>query len=109
MIDGPKTCAFETAPTLIASGAVAGEPAVPSPKKSRSLPAEMIGTTPARTTFATAGMRMSVRGSACGPPPEKLMTSIPSRTAASKAAMISGLLAEQQPPSGAGAGTLKTR
>jgi hypothetical protein len=52
---------------------------------------------------------MSVRGSAWGPPPEKLMTSIPSRTAASKAATISGLLAEQQPPSGAGAGTLKTR
>ncbi len=49
--DGPKTCAFATAPTLIASGAVAGDPAVPRPKKSRSLPAEMIGTTPARTTF----------------------------------------------------------
>ena len=37
-IDAPKTCAFATAPTLIASGAVAGEPAVPRPKKSRSLP-----------------------------------------------------------------------
>ena len=107
--DGPKTCAFATAPTLIASGAVAGEPAVPRPKKSRSFPAEMTGTTPARTTFATASMRMSVRGSACGPPPEKLMTSMPSRTAASNAATISGLFAEQQPPSGAGAGTLKTR
>ena len=109
VIDGPKTCALATAPTLIASGAVAGEPAVPRPKKSRSFPAEMIGTTPARTTFATAWMRMSVRGSACGPPPEKLMTSMPSRTAASKAATISGLFAEQQPPSGDGAGTLKTR
>ena len=109
VIDGPKTCAFAVAPTLIASGAVAGEPAVPSPKKSRSFPAEMIGTTPARTMFATAGMSTSVRGSACGPPPEKLMMSIPSRTAASKAATISGLFAEQQPPSGAGAGTLKTR
>ncbi len=109
VIAGPKTCAFATAPTLIASGAVAGEPAVPSPKKSRSLPAEMTGTTPARTMFVTAGMRTSVRGSACGPPPEKLMMSIPSRTAASNAATISGLFAEQQPPSGAGAGTLKTR
>ena len=107
--DAPKTCALATAPTLIASGAVAGEPAVPSPKKSRSFPAEMTGTTPARLMFLTASMRMSVRGSACGPPPEKLMTSIPSRTAASKAATISGLLAEQQPPSGAGAGTLNTR
>ena len=102
--DAPKTCAFATAPTLMASGAVAGEPAVPSPKKSRSFPAEMIGTTPARATFRTASMSMSVRGSACGPPPEKLMMSIPSRTAASNAATISGLLAEQQPPSGAAAG-----
>ncbi len=41
--DGPKTWAFATAPTLIASGAVAGDPAVPRPKKSRSFPAEMIG------------------------------------------------------------------
>ena len=105
--DGPKTWAFATAPTLIASGAVAGDPAVPRPKKSRSFPAEMTGTTPARTTFATASMRMSVRGSACGPPPEKLMTSMPSRTAASKAATISGLFAEQQPPSGAGCGNVE--
>ena len=97
----PNTCAFATAPTLIASGAVAGDPAVPRPKKSRSLPAEITGTTPARTTFVTAGIEDVVRGSACGPPPEKLMTSIPSRTAASKAATISGLFAEQQPPSGA--------
>ena len=37
------------------------------------------------------------------------MTSIPSFTAASNAATISGLFAEQQPPSGAGFGTLKTR
>ena len=107
--DAPKTCALATAPTLMASGAVAGEPAVPRPKKSRSLPAEMIGTTPARTTLDTASMRMSVRGSACGPPPEKLMMSMPSLTAASNAATISGLFAEQQPPSGDGAGTLKTR
>ena len=58
-MDGPKTCAFAVAPTLMASGAVAGEPDVPSPKKSRSLPAEITGTTPARATFATAGTRMS--------------------------------------------------
>ena len=63
-IDGPNTCPLAMAPTLIASGAVAGDPAVPSPKKSRSLPAEMTGTTPARTTLVTAWMRMSVRGSA---------------------------------------------
>src|SRR3972149_9361198 len=106
-IDGPKTCAFAVAPTLIASGAVAGDPAVPSPKKSRSFPAEITGTTPARTTFLTVSMSASVRGSLCGPPPEKLMTSMPSATAASNAATISGVLPEQQPPSGCG--TLKTR
>ena len=46
-------------------------------------------------------------GSACGPPPEKLITSIPSCTAASNAFTISGVVPEQQPPSGSG--TLKTR
>ena len=107
VIDASKLCALVVAPTLIASGEVAGEPAVPRPKKSRSFPAEMIGTTPARTVFATAGIIASVRGSACGPPPEKLMTSIPSATAASNAATISGVVPEQQPPSGSG--TLNTR
>ena len=75
----PKTCALAVDPTLMASGAVAGEPAVPSPKKSRSFPAEITGRPRARTTFATAGISASVRGSACGPPPEKLMMSMPSR------------------------------
>ncbi len=104
--DELKMCEFAVAPTLIASGDVAGEPAVPSPKKSRSFPAEITGTTPARATFATAGMRASVLGSDCGPPPEKLMMSMPSATAASNAATISAVDPEQQPPSGDG--TLKT-
>src|SRR5262245_59499174 len=103
----PKTCALVVEPTLIASGAVAGDPAVPRPKESRSFPAEMTGMTPERTTLATVGMRASVRGSACGPPPEKLMMSIPSATAASNAETISGVVPEQQPPSGSG--TLNTR
>ena len=63
-MDESYTCEFAVAPTLIASGAVAGEPAVPSPKKSRSFPAEMIGTTPALTTFRTVSIIASVRGSA---------------------------------------------
>src|SRR6266511_5665084 len=41
---GVKTCALVTAATLIASGAVLGEPTVPNPKRSRSLPAEITGT-----------------------------------------------------------------
>ena len=105
--DASKTWELVVAPTAIASGAVAGEPAVPRPKKSRSFPAETIGTTPARTTLATVSISASVRGSACGPPPEKLITSIPSCTAASNAFTISGVDPEQQPPSGSG--TLKTR
>ena len=35
---GAKTCEFDVAATEIASGAVPGEPAVPRPKSSRSLP-----------------------------------------------------------------------
>ena len=49
MKEAPKTCAFVVDPTLIDSGAVAGDPVVPRPKKSRSFPAEITGTTPART------------------------------------------------------------
>jgi hypothetical protein len=106
-IESPKTCAFETEPTLIASGAVPGDPTVPRPKKSRSFPADTMGTTPARATLAIAGISASVRGSDWGPPPEKLMMSIPSATAASNAATISGVVPEQHPPRGNG--VLKTR
>ena len=98
-----------TAATLIASGAVLGDPTVPRPKKSRSFPAEMTGTTPARTTLATASISASDAGSDSGPPPEKLITSMPSATAASNAAMISAVPAEQQSERSSGFGTLKTR
>ena len=84
---------FETAATEIASSATPGEPTVPKPKSSRSLPAEMTGITPARATFATASRIGSVDGSPIGPPPEKLITSIPSCTAASNASMISAAFA----------------
>src|SRR5512133_4091083 len=47
---GAKTWVFEVAATVIASGAVPGEPAVPKPKSSRSFPAEITGTTPALAT-----------------------------------------------------------
>src|SRR5205814_6169091 len=49
--DGEKTWLFETAATEIASGAVPGEPTDPSPQSSRSLPAEITGTTPAAATL----------------------------------------------------------
>src|SRR6266542_4477538 len=106
---GVKTCALVTAATLIASGAVLGEPTVPNPKRSRSLPAEITGTTPAFATLATAAMSASDAGSACVPPPEKLITSIPSATAASNAAAISGVFATQQSVCVSGSFTEKTR
>ena len=65
----------------------------------------MTGTTPAAATLRTASTSASLAGSVCGPPPEKLITSIPSRTAASKAATISGVL----PTWPTGVGTLKIR
>ena len=102
---GEKTWLFETAATEIASGTVPGEPALPSPKSSRSFPAEMTGTTPAFTTLATVSYIASLTGSVCGPPPEKLMTSMPSATASSNAFTISGVLAMFP----IGDGALKTR
>ena len=89
--EGAKTWLFETAATEIASGAVPGEPTEPRPQSSRSLPAAITGTTPAFETLRTASTSASLTGSACGPPPEKLITFIPSFTAASKAATICGV------------------
>ena len=48
---GANTCEFDVAATAIASGATPGEPAVPKPKSSRSLPAAITGTTPASVTL----------------------------------------------------------
>jgi hypothetical protein len=96
---------FDVAATVTASGAVPGEPTVPRPNWSRSLPAEMTGTTPASATLWMTSIIASFAGSVSAPPPEKLITSIPSFTAASKAAAISGVFAIWP----IGVGTLKTR
>ena len=102
---GAKTWRFDTAATPIASGAVPGEPALPSPKSSRSFPAAITGTTPAAATFFTVSYIASFVGSVWAPPPEKLMTSMPSTTACSNAATICGVF----PTWPIGVGTLKTR
>ncbi len=102
---GPKTWVFDNAATEIESGATPGAPAEPRPNSSRSLPAEITGTTPAAATLETASTSASLAGSVIGPPPEKLITFIPSRTADSKAAMISGVCAVLP----IAVGTLKTR
>ena len=64
---GAKTCVFETAATVIASGAVPGEPTEPSPKSSRSLPAEITGTTPAAATLSDGLDERVVRRVDLGP------------------------------------------
>src|ERR1700751_4289351 len=102
---GAKTCVLEVAATEIAAGAVAGDPTEPSPYMSRSLPAAITVTTPASETLCTAVTRASFAGSVSGPPPEKLITFIPSLTADSNAAMIWGVSAS----SPNGVGTVKTR
>ena len=102
---GANTWPLETAATEIASGAVPGEPAVE---------AEIVavvagcdhrddaggGDVPVRTSTIA-----SFAGSVCGPPPEKLITFMPSLTACSNAAAMSGDSAMLP----AGVGTLKTR
>ena len=74
-------------------GGAPGRATEPAPKSSRSLPAAITGVTPAAATLWIASISASFAGSVCGPPPEKLITSIPSLTAASNAAMISGVFA----------------
>ena len=75
------------------------------PKSSRSFPAEMTGTTPAAETLRITSIIASFAGSDSAPPPEKLITSMPSRTADSNAAAISGVFAMWP----MGVGTLNTR
>src|SRR5438445_12464129 len=102
---GAKTCVLDTAATVIAAGAVPGEPTEPIPKSSRSLPAEMTDTTPAAATLRTTSIIASFAGSVSGPPPEKLITSMPSRTRDSQAAAVSGVV----DVSPLGVGVLDTR
>ena len=104
-ISPPKTWRFDAAATEIASGTVPGEPEEPRPNSSRSFPAEMTGTTPAAVTLRIVSTMASLTGSVWGPPPEKLITSMPSITADSNAATISGVLATLP----IGVGTVKTR
>ena len=61
-----KMWAFDVAATEMASGTVDGEPTVPMPNISRSLPAEITGTTPAFATFATTCVKGPRRGRSAG-------------------------------------------
>ena len=82
----------ETAPTVIASGVEPGDETEPRPKSSKSFPAATTGTTPARAAAPRASATMSRVGSISGSPRERLITSMPSATAASMAATSWGEL-----------------
>ena len=92
------TSDFFAAATVMARGALPGEPTEPRPKPSKSLPAAMVGTTPARAAPSIALTTMSRLGSISGSPSERLITSIPSATAASIPLAISGLLPSSPTP-----------
>src|SRR5918999_5823364 len=81
-----------TAPTVIASGVDPGEMTEPRPNEPKSLPAAVTVTTPARVAAPSAWTTMSRDGSISGSPSERLITSIPSETAASIAATSCGEL-----------------
>ena len=83
---------------MIASGALPGDPTEPRPKPSKSLPAAIAGTTPAWAAPLIALTTMSRLGSISGSPSERLITSIPSATAASMPFAISGLLPSRPTP-----------
>ena len=74
----------------IASAALPGDESEPLPNSSKSFPAATTGTTPAAAAPSSARATRSREGSISGSPRERLITSIPSLTAASIAATISG-------------------
>jgi hypothetical protein len=80
------------APTAIARAALPGELIEPSPSSAPEFPAEATGTTPAAAAAFSASARTSRLGSISCSPRDKLITSMPSATAASTARAISGAL-----------------
>ena len=77
---------------MIAAVADPGESIDPNPRTSKSFPAAITGTTPALAAPLIAWTTMSRAGVISGSPSERLITFMPSRTAASMPATISGEL-----------------
>jgi hypothetical protein len=90
------------APTVMAAAALPGDPSEPRPKSSKSFPAATTGTTPAAAAASSASATRSRDGSTSGSPSERLITSMPSATAASIAATISGALPLSPSPESVG-------
>ena len=88
---GPLSPSVDAA-TVIAFGALPGEPIEPLPASPNSLPAAITGTTPASAALSIAATTMSRVGSISGSPSERLITSMPSLTASSMPLAISGEL-----------------
>ena len=78
-----------SAATVIARSELPGDVTDPAPCSSKLLPAATTGTTPAAAAPSSAAATMSRLGSISASPSERLITSIPSRTAASIPATIS--------------------
>ena len=83
---------FVTAAAVIAPGALPGDVTEPLPASPQSFPAATVGTTPAFAAPSRAATTTSRFGSISGSPSDRLMTSMPSATAASTAAAISAVL-----------------
>src|SRR2546430_16290988 len=99
---GRKTCTSETAATEIAWGALLGEPIEPRPKSSRSLPAEMTGTTPAAATLSTASISASLAGFGSGPPPGAVIPALSAGGPPPHAAGVAGVPGAEGPDGGGG-------
>jgi hypothetical protein len=95
------------APTVIAAAAEPGEDSEPRPNPSKSFPAATTGTTPALAAPSSARTTRSRLGAISGSPIERFTTSMPSRTAASIPAAISGEFPSR--PTLDAVGTVRTR
>ena len=104
---GEASRSVETAPTVMAEAAFPGELTEPSPNSSKSLPAATTGTTPAAAAPSSASATTSCVGSISGSPMDRLITFMPSATAASIAATISGALPSLPTP--LSVGTVRAR
>jgi hypothetical protein len=100
--ENAATRLLDIAPTVIARAADAGDATEPIPKSAKSFPAATTGTTPASAAASSAAATTSRDGSTSGCPKERLITSMPSRTAASIAATSSGAFPSRPTPDAVG-------
>ncbi len=91
-----------TAATVIAAAELPGDETEPRPKSWKSFPAATTGTTPAAAAASSASATTSRVGSISGSPMERLITSMPSATAASIAATSSGAFPSRPTPASVG-------